>query len=333
MGVWDHWHPVVLSRELGEKPRKVRLHGRDLVLFRTSSNRIGALDNRCPHRGMALSEGMVEGSRLRCPYHGWSYDCAGHGESPGTPRLRAKTEALDAVERYGAVWIAAPGCGAPFPRLEYPGYRRVALLHERVDVPLELVLDNFTEVEHTPTTHAFLGYALESMPEVETRVTTTDDAVRVYNAGPQKKIPWVLERLVGVYTGDVFVDDWTTRFSPVHAVYDQYWMDGESGEHRPDKLKIAVFFTPLDDTTTDLLVFIHTSAPRWGRWGLNAVLLPPLLRLLVGHEVRLDKRILEKLADRSVELRGLKLSRFDRPMGEHRRRIAALYRDNGASQQ
>jgi nitrite reductase (NADH) small subunit len=37
---------------------------------------IRALDNECPHRGGPLAEGMIEGGKLICPWHAWSFDPA-----------------------------------------------------------------------------------------------------------------------------------------------------------------------------------------------------------------------------------------------------------------
>jgi nitrite reductase (NADH) small subunit len=37
---------------------------------------IRALDNECPHRGGPLAEGIIEGGKLICPWHAWSFDPA-----------------------------------------------------------------------------------------------------------------------------------------------------------------------------------------------------------------------------------------------------------------
>jgi nitrite reductase (NADH) small subunit len=33
-----------------------------------------AMDNVCLHRGGPLGQGMIEGGKVVCPWHGWSYD-------------------------------------------------------------------------------------------------------------------------------------------------------------------------------------------------------------------------------------------------------------------
>src|SRR6516164_7988595 len=123
-----HWHPVLCSCDLGKKPVGVRLCGKDMVLFRSSDGRIGALEDCCPHRRMRLSLGKVVNCRLQCPYHGWTYDCQGLGESPGTPKLHGQADAFEAVERHGAVWVRAPGARTEFPPFEVEGHYHLGTL-------------------------------------------------------------------------------------------------------------------------------------------------------------------------------------------------------------
>jgi nitrite reductase (NADH) small subunit len=33
-----------------------------------------AMDNVCPHRGGPLGQGMILGSKVVCPWHGWAWD-------------------------------------------------------------------------------------------------------------------------------------------------------------------------------------------------------------------------------------------------------------------
>jgi nitrite reductase (NADH) small subunit len=49
--------------------RSVRLGGRDIAIFNLGDSFL-AVDNRCPHKGGPLSEGIVSGATVVCPLHG-----------------------------------------------------------------------------------------------------------------------------------------------------------------------------------------------------------------------------------------------------------------------
>ena len=40
-------------------------------VFRTSDNRVFAIEDHCPHKGGPLTEGIVHGSTVTCPLHNW----------------------------------------------------------------------------------------------------------------------------------------------------------------------------------------------------------------------------------------------------------------------
>lgn len=74
----DHWYPIAWSREL--KPGKMlarRYAGEPIVVVRTKDGTVFALEDRCAHRQVPLSHGVVKGCTVRCGYHGWAYDAAG----------------------------------------------------------------------------------------------------------------------------------------------------------------------------------------------------------------------------------------------------------------
>ena len=51
--------------------------GDPVVMFRDASGTAHALEDRCCHRNLPLSMGKIEGSGLRCGYHGLKFDCTG----------------------------------------------------------------------------------------------------------------------------------------------------------------------------------------------------------------------------------------------------------------
>jgi phenylpropionate dioxygenase-like ring-hydroxylating dioxygenase large terminal subunit len=331
MGVFDHWHPIIPAKHLRRRPAAVCLHGTNIALFRTASGQIGALEDCCPHRRMKLSLGRVINDRLQCLYHGWTFDSCGAGQSPGTPKLHATARPFEAREHHGVIWVKSAESRPEFPRfptLARDGYFHLCTLHHEVKAPLEVTVDNFCEIEHTPTTHAFFGYALDRMPEVQVRFETTAKSVRVINHGPPKRMAWPYRLLLGVRSNYLFYDDWTTFFSPIYSVYDHWWADPATGKESMVRWKLFIFFTPRDERTTSLTTFAFTKSRYPGpAGGMRAVRW--LLRRKIDHEIRLDMRILEGLADQSPNLEGMKLSRFDKVLALNRERINHIYRGPG----
>ena len=43
-----------------------------IAIFRTASDQVFALRDRCPHKGGPLSQGIVAGETVTCPLHGWA---------------------------------------------------------------------------------------------------------------------------------------------------------------------------------------------------------------------------------------------------------------------
>lgn len=83
----DQWWAVAWSGEV--KAGKVvsrPLMGEPIALYRSKSGRLFALEDRCAHRQVPLSMGVVQGEGLRCGYHGWAYDGAS-GKCTDVPYL------------------------------------------------------------------------------------------------------------------------------------------------------------------------------------------------------------------------------------------------------
>ena len=72
-----YWQPVAVSSKVTTRPRKVRVLGEDLILFRDGTGRPGLLYPRCAHRGTTLYYGKVDEKGIRCCYHGWQFDVEG----------------------------------------------------------------------------------------------------------------------------------------------------------------------------------------------------------------------------------------------------------------
>jgi nitrite reductase (NADH) small subunit len=61
--------------KLGARVVKSALHG-DIAVFRNADDEIFALQDKCPHKGGPLSQGIVYGKRVACPLHNWNIELA-----------------------------------------------------------------------------------------------------------------------------------------------------------------------------------------------------------------------------------------------------------------
>lgn len=177
----QHWYPVARIQDVGEKPLAVTLLDVNLVMYRTPGGICVALD-RCPHRGVPLSMGWVEGEEIVCCYHGLRYGPDGQCRKiPSQPELKPSSKfrvpMLPAVERYGLVWTCLnPSEGNEIPPFDVwndPEYQ--AILPPPVDIKASAgrQVEGFVDVAHFAWIHhnAFADRNRPEVPAYKTEVT------------------------------------------------------------------------------------------------------------------------------------------------------------------
>ena len=74
----------------------------DIAVFRTADGKVFALADKCPHKGGALSQGIVCGDKVSCPLHNWSIALAtGCAIAPDEGSTRTYAVRVEG----GAVWL------------------------------------------------------------------------------------------------------------------------------------------------------------------------------------------------------------------------------------
>jgi len=69
------WTDIGHIDDIPERGARVIRTARGCVaVFRTGPAEAFATDDRCPHRGGPLSEGIVHGHSVTCPLHNWVFD-------------------------------------------------------------------------------------------------------------------------------------------------------------------------------------------------------------------------------------------------------------------
>lgn len=162
-GFANVWTPVTLARRLkAGAPLAVTLAGEKLVFFRGADGTAGALLDRCPHRGVALSLGKVKDGCLECPFHAWQFEpggaCAHVPLNPDAKRERLFATALPTREVGGLLWVyTAPVKQAPHElvvpeTLTRPGLARTYLELEW-NAHWSRAMENMLDSPHVPYLH------------------------------------------------------------------------------------------------------------------------------------------------------------------------------------
>lgn len=185
------WLVAAQSEELrGTGPLARGVDGVALVLYRDSAGIVVALEDRCPHKNVALSLGRVHGGTLQCRYHGWRFDAEGcvvdiPCRSPEERLPNCRIPRYRAVERDGWIWVnlADPASVSTEP----PSYPQLAdhrwfELQYVVDAPVDLILENGLDCSHTGVAHEGL---FRGAPKqfVTARIEETPTGVRAETLG------------------------------------------------------------------------------------------------------------------------------------------------------
>src|SRR3954469_20500982 len=121
----QYWVPALPAAEFpspDSPPKRMKLLGENLVMFRDSNGAVGCFKESCPHRGASMFFGRNEETGLRCVYHGWKFDttgtCVDMPSEPAESNFKTKVHigAYPTHESGGIVWcyMGPPAAMTPF---------------------------------------------------------------------------------------------------------------------------------------------------------------------------------------------------------------------------
>jgi 4beta-methylsterol monooxygenase len=183
----NHWYAVEHNRALAKgQVIEVKFWGTSVALYRDDQGVVHAIENRCAHRQLKLSAGMVVGDKLVCGYHGWEYD--GDGKLAKIPHdlfghkmPACKLRSYAVRVRYGLIWVffgaaeRAKETRMPeIPELEGPDAWACVPVDFTWQAHHSMIIDNVSDF-----THAFLHrkYQPFSNDSKLTRLESHDDRV------------------------------------------------------------------------------------------------------------------------------------------------------------
>lgn len=202
MGIPRHaWYPIAASEEVGRSPIARRLLDVPVVLYRSTTGDPVALEDRCAHRPVRLSDGVLDGDLIRATYTGFTYDAAGRCVSVPTQ---------DQVP-YGAAVRSFPVRDDGSFVWAWSGDARLAALRTPPDTSLlrtdgwttfggvldtaaglDLLLDNFCDITHVAQLdHAIAPPALTAGPPPPLEVEVSETTVRFWRRFDASHLaPW-----------------------------------------------------------------------------------------------------------------------------------------------
>jgi phenylpropionate dioxygenase-like ring-hydroxylating dioxygenase large terminal subunit len=279
-----HWFVVARSNAIKSVPLRVWLLGLPIVLVRGHAGVVIALEDRCPHRGVPLSDGRAVPLGLSCKYHGWTFDQSGRctampGMIDATSSGDVRVPSYSVIERDGFVWVSRSRT-LPLPD------RVMAMKSENLRFTWQVkwlspaieAQENFLDALHTHTIHPWLVRRGSARRTVNAELTMEGDGFKVDYEG-QSTQSGLLSR---------FFESRRTRerayFSSLSTAQLEYQYA------KGGAIWFTVCFTPETLISTHLFATLHVEG-RWAPSWLIRALVWPFLRTIAEQ----DRRIVESM--------------------------------------
>jgi phenylpropionate dioxygenase-like ring-hydroxylating dioxygenase large terminal subunit len=293
----NQWYAVLDSREVPRgRPVSILRMGERMVFWRDGPGSVACLRDCCPHRGAALSGGMLLDGAVQCPFHGFRFDSTGGcllvpalGKNVPPPKaLRAGS--YPAREAHGWIWIFWGDVKENLPPIPYfddldESFSRATYPY-RWNAHYSRVIENQLDVMHLPFVHYnTIGRGNRTVVDGP-RATLEDGTIRL----------WVYNRRDdGIPARRSDELPLPARAPFLYFRFPNIWENNIS----PD-LRIVAAFAPVDEEHTVLYLRTYQRVVRL-----------PLLRELfngislvgIWYIARQDKSVVETQQPRKTDLR------------------------------
>lgn len=169
------WYCLGLSEEIpsGSLLNK-RLGDNEIVVFRTESGKLNAIDAYCPHLGAHLGHGgTIEGEDIKCPFHGFCFNGSGECTKTGygtKPPPTAKAKTWQVRDKNGFVMIYhSDGPEVPtweIPDIETNGWNPLLTTFYDINSHPQETTENSVDIGHFSEVHGYSG--IEELKEITT---------------------------------------------------------------------------------------------------------------------------------------------------------------------
>lgn len=255
--IQNQWYAILPSKAVKRGriigARRLNL---DLALFRTEEGEIGCVVDRCTHRGAAFSKGKVKGGCVQCPFHGLEFDRTGqctfipaNGKSSLADFSRYNVRHYPVRESNGIIylWHGDPDRVTDELPFFYADVDNSYVYSEFEDLwnsHYSRCIENQLDVVHLPFVHHnTIGRGNKTLvngPKIEFvpggLITSADNE---QDRGQRPR---------------------TAAESSIKPTYLKFLFPNVWMNHISDKIKVIIYFAPVDDENTALYIRFYCKA-------------------------------------------------------------------------
>ncbi len=265
--IQNQWYAVLPSSKVKKNQivaaKRMNL---ELAFFRNSQGELGCVADRCSHRGAALSKGEMRGDCVRCPFHGLEFDVGGackfipaNGIASKQDLSRYNVKHYPVCETNGIVYVwygeADPaGAEPPFFYDEIDGTYTYSEIEDLWNSHYSRCIENQLDVVHVPIVHYnTIGRGCKTL--INGPKVTFENGVLLTSANNERDVGQKPKPPV----------ECEIKSTYLKFIYPNLWLN-----HIADKIKVLIYFAPVDDENTILYIrFYNNLTPM--RW-VNAII-------------------------------------------------------------
>lgn len=247
----NQWYAILPSKAIKrDRIIGVKRLNMDLAVFRNGEGKVGCVTDQCTHRGAALSVGKVVGNCIQCPFHGLTFSVSGDCTSiPANGRAskenisRYNVRSWPIIEKNEIIYMwygdAENVTGEPpFFYDDMDSSWTYSELEDHWNSHYSRCIENQLDVVHLPFVHHnTIGRGNKTLvngPRIE--FVPSGFITSANNELDQGQTPRPAEEC-------------EIKETYLEFLFPNIWMN-----HISDKIKIMIFFAPVDEENTVLYI-------------------------------------------------------------------------------
>ena len=258
--ILNQWYAILPSKAVkAGKIIGVKRMNLELALFRNENGELGCVVDQCTHRGVALSTGKIKNDCLQCPFHGLEFNTKGectfipaNGKASTADISRYNVKHYLVRERHEIIylWYGDNNNATdklPFFDDDVDSSYVYSEIEDHWNSHYSRSIENQLDVVHVPIVHYnTIGRGNKTLVNgpkytfINNILTTSANNERDIGQKPKSPAECVIK---DTYLSFIFPNVWLNHISP--------------------KIKVIIYFAPVDDENTILYIRFYCRITRF----------------------------------------------------------------------